>query len=54
MGHLVHRFEEGETQHEDLILSYAKHEQQLQVSSAAILTHDSTHQIHQATFKEVV
>jgi len=31
MGHLVHRFEKGETQHKDLILAYALHEQQLQV-----------------------
>jgi hypothetical protein len=31
MGHLVHRFEGGETQHKELILSYARHERQLQV-----------------------
>ena len=33
MGHLVRRFEEGETQHKDLILAYALHEQRLQVLS---------------------
>jgi hypothetical protein len=31
MGHLVHRFEGGEIQHKELILSYARHERQLQV-----------------------
>ena len=31
MGHLVHRFEQGETRHKDLILAYALHEQRLQV-----------------------
>lgn len=31
IGHVVHRFEKGETQHKDLILAYTLHEQQLQV-----------------------
>jgi len=31
MGHLIHRYERGETKQKDLILSYAKHERQLQV-----------------------
>jgi hypothetical protein len=31
VGQLVHRYERGETEHKDLILAYAEHEQQLQV-----------------------
>lgn len=31
MGHIVHRYQRGETQYRDLILAYAKHEQRLQV-----------------------
>jgi glucoamylase len=36
MGHLVHRYEQGETQHQELILAYALHEQRLQVRSNVI------------------
>jgi len=31
LGHIVHRYQRGETQYRDLILAYAKHEQRLQV-----------------------
>jgi len=32
MNHVVHRYQRGETRYKDLILSYAKHEQKLQVT----------------------
>jgi hypothetical protein len=49
MGHLVTRFECGESEHKDLIISYAKHERELQVHTL-FETNDSTHQIRPATF----
>ena len=43
MGHLVHRFECGEHQHNKLILSYAKHENRLQVYNSNLLSLNLAH-----------
>ena len=43
VGHLVHRYELGEDQHKDLILSYARHEQKLQVCPAPSLPLNLAH-----------
>jgi hypothetical protein len=49
VGHLVTRFERGESEHKDLIISYAQHERELQVRPL-FETNDSTHRIRPATF----